>query len=83
MNAVSKQAPIEEVSDIEVVADIFQVVRAREIKNVEGVKEVFQELFPGMTQDRQERCLGKLATILVRANPEVLSVRQRQRMGFS
>lgn len=71
MNTVPKTNPSTEVSDSEVLADIFQAIRVREISNVPAVKELFVELFPDMPAERQEHCLVKLANMLVHANPEI------------
>ena len=69
----------QDISNIEIVAETFRVIRARELREVEQVKAVMLEQFPDISDERRQECLVELATILCKANPEVLASRPRAR----
>ena len=53
--------PSVELSDVEVVAYLFQSLRAQQFHTVEQVRTDIQRQFPDMPDDRRQRCLGRLA----------------------
>ena len=53
--------PSVELSDVEVVAYLFQSLRAQQFHTVEQVRTDIQRQFQDMPDDRRQRCLGRLA----------------------
>lgn len=68
-----------DISNNEIIAGTIQAIRVRELREVDQVKEVMLERFPGISDERRQECLVELATILCKANPGVLAKRRRPR----
>lgn len=61
MHIVVDQRPSAELSDIEVVAYLFQSVRAQGMRTAKQVQDECVRLFPDMAPERQRDCLQILA----------------------
>jgi hypothetical protein len=56
--------PSSELSDVEVVAYLFKSLRANGFQKVEQVRKDLASKFPDMPEERQRRCLGRLARVM-------------------
>ena len=72
----------EDMEDMEIVAELFQAIRVRQINNVKQVETAFDELFPEVDEERKKRCMLELAMRLCKSNSEVLEPQQRKRLGL-
>ena len=64
MNVVHDTRPSAELSDTEVVAYLFQAIRARSLRTAAQVQQECQRLFPDLPEERQRQCYGQLAQAL-------------------
>lgn len=69
MNVVVDTRPSAELSDEEVVAYLFQEVRARGMRNTDQVKRACERMFPDMPEERRRACYGRLAQALEKGQP--------------
>jgi hypothetical protein len=58
------QRPSSELEDIEVMAYVFQAMRAKQMKTARQVQRECARMFPDMPIDRQRDCLAQLAAKL-------------------
>lgn len=61
MQVVVDRRPSAQLTDMEVVAYLFQSVRALGMRTAQQVQAECQRLFPDMEESRQSECLGLLA----------------------
>lgn len=61
MQIVVDQRPASELSDIEIVAYLFQSVRAQGMRTAKQVQDECTRLFPDISPERQRDCLQILA----------------------
>lgn len=61
MNIVLDQRPSAELTDGEIVAHLFQALRAQSIKTAEQVQAACKRMFPDLPAERASQCLKQLA----------------------
>ena len=61
MHVVVDRRPSTELSDMEIVAYLFQALRAQGMRTAKQVQAECQRLFPDLSDERQQACLGLLA----------------------
>lgn len=59
------------VTDFEIMADTFRVIRNEQLSSVEQVRRAMREMFPDIPEERRQKCLSTLADRLIKANPDV------------
>lgn len=64
MNIVIDRRPSAELTNTEVVAYLFQELRARQCRTARQVRSAMERMFPDLSTDRQAECLRQLATAL-------------------
>lgn len=64
MNIVIDRRPSAELTNTEVVAYLFQELRARQYRTAKQVRSAMERMFPDLPPERQSACLGQLARAL-------------------
>jgi hypothetical protein len=64
MNIVIDRRPAAELTDTEVVAYLFQELRASQYRALRQVRSAMVRMFPDLAPDRQSACLRQLARAL-------------------
>ena len=71
MNTVFDNRPSSELSDLEIVAYLFQSLRAQDMKTAGQVQDECKRLFPDLEVERMKDCMVMLAEKLDDGTPRV------------
>lgn len=61
MQIVVDTRPVEALADVEIVAHLYRVVRHRTRCTAAELRQLTEELFPGLPAERLQRCAADLA----------------------
>jgi hypothetical protein len=61
LNVIPDLRPVEELANVEIVAELVRAARVNEIKTVAHLRQVCQELFPDLPRAREDACLKMMA----------------------